>query len=353
MSTYYWRNVATVRGGGYADRSRHFTGYHEEERFRFENSAHLHPKDDVLFLPEKERWTMSAATTPARSLKTASTRRVPRYKLTVPLDVTVLRSGVPDNIPGRTLEIGEGGMGVVVASQLLLGESVRVEFLLPHTSTPVRATAVVRYQRELSFGIQFLRLPDEQQSIIRYWTRHEADISFVTQKPHDADSNLGIEIGNPASLPLFERSESSKLGMGFWRGVAFAVLIIVVTAVMGWWRWEQGWRQLEAHVPANETLMAKPQLKVPADTMQRRIVHEVAPEYPEAARLAGVQGTVVLDAIVSAEGAVTEVQVVSGPEALSLAAINAVRWWRYEPYILNGQPAMVETTVSINFRLTN
>ena len=54
-----------------------------------------------------------------------------------------MRSGIPDNIPGRTLEIGEGGMGVVVAPQLLLGEFVRVEFLLPHMSTPVRATAVV------------------------------------------------------------------------------------------------------------------------------------------------------------------------------------------------------------------
>lgn len=296
---------------------------------------------------------MSTATTPSRSLRTASTRRVPRYKLTVPLDVTVLRSGVPDNIPGRTLEIGEGGMGVVVASQLLLGESVRVEFLLPHTSRPVRATAVVRYQRELSFGLQFLRLPDEQQSIIRYWTRHEAEISFVPQKPHDADPNGGVEVSNPASLPRFERPESSQPGMALRRGIAFAVLIIVVTAAMGWWRWEQGWRQLEAHVPANETLMAKPQLKVPADAMQRRIIHEVAPEYPEAARRAGVQGTVVLDAIVSAEGAVTQVKVVSGPEALSLAAIDAVRWWRYEPYLVDGQPAMVETTVSIHFRLAN
>ena len=87
--------------------------------------------------------------------------------------------------------------------------------------------------------------------------------------------------------------------------------------------------------------------------MQRRIIHEVAPEYPEAARRAGVQGTVVLDAIVSAEGAVTQVQVVSGPEALSVAAIDAVRWWRYEPYVVNGQPAMVETTLSINFQLAN
>jgi protein TonB len=62
---------------------------------------------------------------------------------------------------------------------------------------------------------------------------------------------------------------------------------------------------------------------------------------------------VVLDAIVSAEGGVTQVQAVSGPAALSLAAIDAVRWWRYEPYVVNGQPAMVETTVSVNFRLAN
>jgi hypothetical protein len=55
-------------------------------------------------------------------------------RLTVPLALTVLRSGIPNNIPGRTLEIGEGGMGVVPASQLLVGEYVRVEFLVPHMS---------------------------------------------------------------------------------------------------------------------------------------------------------------------------------------------------------------------------
>ena len=74
---------------------------------------------------------------------------------------------------------------------------------------------LITVTREMTRIIRLPWLPDEQQSIIRYWTRHEADISFVAQKPHDADSNLGIEIGNPASLPLFERSESSKLGMGF------------------------------------------------------------------------------------------------------------------------------------------
>ncbi len=99
--------------------------------------------------------------------------------------------------------------------------------------------------------------------------------------------------------------------------------------------------------------MPKPQLQVPADVMQRRIVHRVIPEYPESARQAGVQGSVLLDAVVNAEGAVTQLKFVSGPEALSKAAMDAVRWWRYDPYLVNGRPATVETTVDIDFRLAN
>jgi len=87
--------------------------------------------------------------------------------------------------------------------------------------------------------------------------------------------------------------------------------------------------------------------------MQRRITHQVAPDYPEAARRAGVQGTVLLDAVVSVEGAVTQLNVINGPEALSPAAIDAVRWWRYEPYIVNGERDTVETTISLKFRLPN
>jgi protein TonB len=87
--------------------------------------------------------------------------------------------------------------------------------------------------------------------------------------------------------------------------------------------------------------------------MERRIIHQVTPEYPVVARQARVQGTVVLDAVVNAEGAVTQVTPVSGPQALSQAAMDAVRWGRYEPYIVNGQPTTVETTVAVNFRLAN
>jgi TonB family protein len=298
---------------------------------------------------------MSRATTPALSPATARKRRVPRYQLTVPLNLTVLRSGIPDNIPGRSLEIGEGGMGVVVASKLLLGESVRIEFLLPHMTSPVRATAVVRYQSERTFGLQFLRLPIEQQSIIRYWTRGEGEILLPAQKPDAAPAadTLGEEAAEPTPLPDFENSEDLERRFRIPRIVALAVPILVIAVMLGWWRWQQEWAALEARLPAKETVGAKPQLEVPSDAMQRRIRHQVLPEYPEDARQAGVQGTVVLAAVVSAEGAVTQVKFVSGPEALSLAAIDAVRWWRYEPYLVNGQPATVETTVAVNFRLTN
>jgi len=291
---------------------------------------------------------MTTGVAPAFSEGITSKRSVPRYKLTVPLALTVLRSGIPNNIPGRTIEMGEGGVGVVPASQLLVGESVRVEFLVPHISSPLRATAVVRYQRERCFGLQFLRLPVEQQSIVRYWTRREGELLLAAH----GGAALGEAVAKLKLPPDFEDSENLGCKIGIRRIVAFAVSITVIAAVLGWWQWQQEWAELEAQLPAKETVVL-PKLKVPADTMRQRIVHQVMPEYPELARQAGVQGTVVLDTVVNVEGAVTQVKFVSGPEALSRAAVDAVRWWRYEPYFVSGQPTTVETTVDVDFQLAN
>lgn len=283
-------------------------------------------------------------------------RKVPRYKLAIPLDLTVLRSGVPDNLRGRTLEIGEGGMGVVVASQLLLGESVRVEFLLPHMTTPVRATAVVRYRHAMCFGLQFLRLPDEQQSIIRYWTRREADVQLVAAHKHALQEYAPAakeEDADAASSTDLDDSAFAGSGLRIPRFPLLVVCILGLAASLGWWRWQKGWTELEAQVPAKATMVSQPQVQVAADVMRQRLRHEVQPEYPESAQRAGVQGTVILDAVVSAEGMVTQVKTVSGPEPLVLAATDAVRWWRYEPYVVNGQPVPVESTIIVNFRLAN
>ena len=73
--------------------------------------------------------------------------------------------------------------------------------------------------------------------------------------------------------------------------------------------------------------------------------------YPQNARDAGVSGTVVLKIVVTRQGAIQDLSIVSGPEMLQSAAMDAVKQWVYRPYLLNGEPVEVETTVLVNFNL--
>jgi protein TonB len=75
------------------------------------------------------------------------------------------------------------------------------------------------------------------------------------------------------------------------------------------------------------------------------LIHRVEPVYPPLARAARVQGDVVLTAIISTNGDIENLQLVSGHPMLVPAALTAVRQWRYKPYLLNGTPVEVETTI--------
>ncbi|MFZ0772319.1 MAG: hypothetical protein WCA49_10955 [Candidatus Sulfotelmatobacter sp.] len=61
-------------------------------------------------------------------------RRGLRYRVQAPLDVTVLRSGIPDTVPGRSVNLGAGGVAAVLSGELLPGESVGIEIRLPHAA---------------------------------------------------------------------------------------------------------------------------------------------------------------------------------------------------------------------------
>ena len=76
------------------------------------------------------------------------------------------------------------------------------------------------------------------------------------------------------------------------------------------------------------------------------------PAYPALARAAGVEGTVVLEATISKQGTIEDLHATSGPAMLRQAALDAVSQWRYRPYLLNGQPVDVETTVNVIFSLS-
>jgi protein TonB len=81
------------------------------------------------------------------------------------------------------------------------------------------------------------------------------------------------------------------------------------------------------------------------------LVYKVLPTYPPLARMAHVQGQVVLQAVISREGTIENLRLVSGHPMLAGAAIEAVGHWRYRPYILNNEPVEVETQITVNFSL--
>jgi protein TonB len=81
------------------------------------------------------------------------------------------------------------------------------------------------------------------------------------------------------------------------------------------------------------------------------LIQKTAPVYPQIAKEARVSGTVVIQATISKAGLITNLRVVNGPTMLRQPALDAVRTWRYRPYLLDGEPVEVETTVSVTFTL--
>lgn len=114
-------------------------------------------------------------------------------------------------------------------------------------------------------------------------------------------------------------------------------------------------------INATPSLAAVPKLSKSAPTVQRvrvsqgvtkgMVVYRIEPAYPPLAREARIQDVVVLTAIIDKDGNIQNLRLVSGHPMLAPAAIDAVKHWRYKPYVLNGQPVEVETTVTVNFRM--
>jgi protein TonB len=98
--------------------------------------------------------------------------------------------------------------------------------------------------------------------------------------------------------------------------------------------------------------VATPQkLRVSSGVADGLKIHDVQPAYPQMARIAHIQGDVTLQATISKSGVIENLHAVSGHPILIQAAMDAVRQWKYKPYILNGEPVEVETTVTVKFHM--
>ncbi len=99
--------------------------------------------------------------------------------------------------------------------------------------------------------------------------------------------------------------------------------------------------------------VATPQrVRVSQGVTQGLLIRKIQPTYPPLARQARIQGSVLLQAEISKEGTIENLRLISGHPMLAPAAIEAVKQWRYKPYILNGEPVEVETQITVNFTLS-
>jgi protein TonB len=260
------------------------------------------------------------------------------------VDITVLRSGIPYTIPGRAINFGEFGLGAMLAGEIAAGDVIGVAFRVPEVETPIRARALVRYQARLQCGLSFVGLSPEQQMIIERWSRRMAP-----GRPFSRFQEIAApEARNPPLTPTEPQQKRQK-----YRVLVLALATLLLAAAGGWWHWYQAWQDLESSIQGKASFPREQRATVPATVMEQLLIHKVEPVLSQADRTIPGQDIVVLNAVIGTNGAVMKVSPRSGPDALASAATEAVKWWRYQPYVVNGQPVEVETTVTVNFQGTN
>src|SRR5271156_565851 len=207
---------------------------------------------------------MSAAT--ALALEETQRRNFPRHPLKVPLDLIALRSGVPENLPGRCTDLGEGGVGAVVAGELSPGQQVAIELRLPNVGLPLRARALVRYQKRLHCGLEFVGLSVEQQEMIRYWFYASPSDASGVREIDAREKNLFLAVPQSLTVAVQQKSSRRRRRFRFGRREVYALTIgLLLLASLAWWQWQRSWNELEKHSPAVDS--------------ELRVLHEPSSEF--------------------------------------------------------------------------
>src|SRR5271163_4244915 len=175
-----------------------------------------------------------------------SRRRWLRYRLQALLDVKVVRSGIPDVLPGRSVNLGEGGVSAILAGELLPGEAVGVEIRLPQAADPLRTRALVRHQDNLRSGLEFVGLSVEQRAAIRGFVGDaKAELEPGVRGRIPIEAGKGSESGGSVAARRLSRK---RLG----RGWIFVLVAAAILLGVLWWRWNRGWEDLESGLPTGE-----------------------------------------------------------------------------------------------------
>ena len=273
-----------------------------------------------------------------------SRRRVPRFHVEAPVDVTVARDDSSDRIPDW-LNVCERGIAAVIADELVPGQVVDIEVHLSPSSDPLKAKATVRYQQHLRCGLEFVASSAEQRAAICNWARET--------QPHIAGKIVAAPTAKIDAHQSTKNKEGSSGGSGArWKRIlriaAIIAALAIVSGALFWWKWNRGWQELESGLHRSQSTQ-KP-IQVPTEVMQKLLLHQVQPVYPADARSENLQGIIALDVVIGRDGSVISTRPLNGPDILARAAMDALRWWKFQPYRMNGQPVTVETTMAVEFK---
>jgi len=162
----------------------------------------------------------------------------------------------------------------------------------------------------------------------------------VGQKPPS------VTVEKPAHDALVVKSSASRVAQAQAEQAPQAIPVIGLTSNTG----DKALSGIMEAAPAVRTPVLRT-VKVSQGVSQGLVVKRVSPDYPAQARQLRIEGMVQLEATISKDGNVTNLKVVSGHPILARAAVEAVKQWKYKPYLLNGSAVEIDTQIVVNFKL--
>ncbi len=216
-----------------------------------------------------------------------------------------------------TVQLIVAGILIVVP---LLSTGVIPVFAHPPIYTPLKPVEIERVNVDQTTNGSGPSTGVPHRTVVALVPNNPNQLQWGTpQPPTDAPTAPTLETGNSSKNPLDDVIRKGGNGKG-------------------------GVRSGEGDGPSRVIVVSR--------LSEARLVNRVEPIYPKIAIISGIRGEVKLHAIIARDGSIQSLNVTSGHPILAAAALDAVRQWRYQPYILNGNPVEVDTLITVNFKRT-
>jgi TonB family protein len=251
----------------------------------------------------------------------------------------VVRAGVPNAIPGRSLDLSERGIAAVLAGEVAPGDAVAIEFLLPDMGLGLHAKATVRHHAPLRSGLEFQTLSVEQRAMIRRWT-HKVLGPEAPAAMAGGETPFAKLVPHPSRFAFLKHFVSRRF-------LISAGTVAGIVVLFSWWQWQQGWNELRSETVGQSVLSGARRITLPPGVMEPLLIHKDVPALPEGSNK---NGAALVKVVIGRDGSVINQNPVSGPPAMQRAAMDAVRYWRFQPYRVDGAPVEVETTLAVEFQ---